>query len=58
MRVRSSLVVEHVGHSCEPGIYLYGVGSFRHGDMVIVGAQKPEVIMTRSKRLEDQIAAV
>jgi Xaa-Pro aminopeptidase len=50
--------MEREVYSCEPGIYLYGVGGFRHDDTVIVGNKKPEVITKRSKRLQDQIAAV
>lgn len=45
-------------YSSEPGIYIYGVGGFRHDDTVIVGSKKPEVITTRSKKLEDQIVPV
>lgn len=41
--------------SAEPGIYIWGVGGFRHDDTVIVGKSKPEVITKRSKVLEDQI---
>jgi Xaa-Pro aminopeptidase len=50
--------MEREVYSCEPGIYLYGVGGFRHDDTVIIGAKKPEVITKRSKRLEDQIVPV
>ena len=49
---------ENEVYSCEPGIYIYGVGGFRHDDTVIVGKEKPEVITKRSKRLEDQIVPV
>jgi Xaa-Pro aminopeptidase len=42
-------------YSCEPGIYIYGVGGFRQDDTVIVGRTAPEVITRRSKRLDDQI---
>lgn len=45
-------------YSSEPGIYIMGVGGFRHDDTVIVGANAPEVITTRSKKLEDQIVPV
>lgn len=45
-------------YSAEPGIYIYGVGGFRHDDTVIVGAKKPEVVTKRSKKLEDQIVPV
>ncbi len=41
--------------SAEPGIYIYGVGGFRHDDTVIVGTDEPEVVTKRSKRIEDQI---
>ncbi|MCL6594714.1 MAG: Xaa-Pro peptidase family protein [Firmicutes bacterium] len=40
--------------SAEPGIYIYGLGGFRHDDTVVVG-DVPEVLTHRSKRLEDQI---
>lgn len=45
-------------YSSEPGIYIYGVGGFRHDDTVIVGKKAPEVITKRSKKLEDQIVPV
>lgn len=45
-------------YSAEPGIYIHGVGGFRHDDTVIVGKDAPEVITKRSKRLEDQIVPV
>lgn len=45
-------------YSAEPGIYVYGVGGFRHDDTVIVGKDGPEVITKRSKRLEDQIVPI
>lgn len=44
--------------SCEPGIYIYGVGGFRQDDTVIVTEQGPEVITKRSKRFEDQVVPV
>ena len=50
--------MERAVYSSEPGIYLYGVGGFRHDDTVIVGAKKSEVITKRSKRLQDQIVPV
>ncbi|MGH2559730.1 MAG: M24 family metallopeptidase, partial [Thermomicrobiales bacterium] len=50
--------MENEVYSCEPGIYIYGLGGFRHDDTVIVGKKKPEVITQRSKRLEDQIVPV
>jgi Xaa-Pro aminopeptidase len=44
--------------SSEPGIYIWGVGGFRHDDTVIVGKNAPEVVTKRSKKLEDQIVPV
>ncbi len=44
--------------SCEPGIYIYGVGGFRQDDTVFVGKDKPEVVTKRSVVLEDQIVPV
>ncbi len=44
--------------SSEPGIYIWGVGGFRHDDTVVVGKKAPEVLTKRSRRLEDQIVPV
>lgn len=49
---------ENEVYSSEPGIYIFGVGGFRHDDTVFVGKKKPEVITKRSKKLEDQIVPV
>lgn len=43
-------------YSCEPAIYIWGVGGFRQDETVIVGETEPEVITKRSTKLEDQIA--
>ncbi len=51
-------LVENEVYSCEPGIYVYGIGGFRQDDSVVVGRKAPEVLTRRSKRLEDQIASV
>ncbi len=51
------LVVNEVW-SAEPGIYIYGVGGFRHDDTVIVGAKEPEIVTKWSKSLKDQIIKV
>lgn len=51
-------LMENEVYSCEPGVYIYGVGGFRQDDTVIVGQTQPQVITRRSKRLEDQIVAV
>jgi Xaa-Pro aminopeptidase len=45
-------------YSAEPGIYIWGVGGFRHDDTVFVGKSASEVVTKRSKKLEDQIVAV
>lgn len=50
--------MENEVYSAEPGIYIWGVGGFRHDDTVIVGREKPEIITHRSKKLEDQIVPV
>jgi Xaa-Pro aminopeptidase len=44
--------------SSEPGIYIWGVGGYRHDDTVFIGAKAPEVVTKRSKKLEDQIVPV
>ncbi len=44
--------------SAEPGIYLYGVGGFRHDDTVIVGTEAPEVLTKCSKNLADQTITI
>lgn len=38
--------------SVEPGIYIYGLGGFRHSDTVVVGKKKPEVLTKYTKELE------
>jgi len=40
-------------YSVEPGIYLPGIGGFRHDDSVVVGAE-PEVLTTTPRDLESQ----
>lgn len=40
--------------SCEPGIYLYGVGGFRHDDTVIVKPGKPEIVTRFPRDLDSQ----
>ncbi|MGH2403808.1 MAG: M24 family metallopeptidase [bacterium] len=49
---------ENEVYSCEPGVYIYGVGGFRQDDTVVVGRTRPEVLTKRSKRLEDQTVQV
>lgn len=51
-------LMENEVYSCEPGIYIYGVGGFRQDDTVVVGKTQPEVLTRRSKRIEDQTVPV
>jgi Xaa-Pro aminopeptidase len=41
-------------YPAEPGIYIYGLGGFRHDDIVIVGETEPEVATHTPKDLESQ----
>lgn len=50
--------MEREVYSSEPGIYIWGVGGFRHDDTVVVGKDAPEILTKRSKKLEDQIVKV
>ncbi len=40
-------------YSAEPGVYVYGLGGFRHDDTVIVG-DKPEVVTQAPKDIKSQ----
>jgi Xaa-Pro aminopeptidase len=51
-------LIEHEVYSCEPGVYVYGIGGFRQDDTVVVGKTQPEVLTKRSKRIEDQTVPV
>jgi Xaa-Pro aminopeptidase len=51
-------LMEDEVYSCEPGVYIYGVGGFRQDDTVVVGKTAPEVLTRRSKRIEDQTVEV
>lgn len=44
---------ENEVYSAEPGIYLYGVGGFRHDDTVAVGRAAPEVITRAPKSVPE-----
>lgn len=44
--------------SAEPGIYIYGVGGFRHDDTAIVKPGKSEIVTHTARSLEDQIIRV
>ena len=46
-------LLEHEVFSAEPGIYIYGVGGFRHDDTVIV-ADPPEPVTRRPKDIASQ----
>ncbi|HET9001691.1 MAG TPA: Xaa-Pro peptidase family protein [bacterium] len=47
-------LVENEVWSCEPGIYLYGVGGFRHDDTVIVKKGRAEITTKYPRDLESQ----
>jgi Xaa-Pro aminopeptidase len=47
-------LVENEVWSCEPGIYLYGVGGFRHDDTVIVKKGQAEITTKYPRDLESQ----
>ncbi len=47
-------LVENEVWSCEPGIYLYGVGGFRHDDTVIVKTGRAEITTKYPRDLESQ----
>jgi Xaa-Pro aminopeptidase len=51
-------LLEHEVFSCEPGIYLYGVGGFRHDDTVIVQKGRPEITTKFPRDLESQTVPV
>jgi len=38
--------------STEPGIYIKGLGGFRHSDVTIVGRDRPELITTYPRDME------
>lgn len=42
-------------YSAEPGIYIWGLGGFRHDDTVIVGETEPEVVTRTPRDLASQI---
>ncbi len=51
-------LLEHEVFSCEPGIYLYGIGGFRHDDTVIVKKGGPEITTKFPRDLESQTVPV
>ncbi len=50
-------LMENEVYSCEPGIYLYGLGGYRLDDTVIVGATEPESAVTTPRDIDWAIAA-
>ncbi|MGH7919931.1 MAG: M24 family metallopeptidase [Candidatus Dormibacteraceae bacterium] len=44
--------------SAEPGVYVYGLGGFRHDDTVIVGRDAPEILTKAPKDLPSQTIAI
>lgn len=51
-------LVQNEVWSCEPGIYLYGVGGFRHDDTVIVKKGRAEITTKFPRDLESQTVPV
>ena len=48
-------LLENEVYSCEPGIYVPGLGGFRIDDTVVVGADAPRVLTTSPRELDSQI---
>jgi Xaa-Pro aminopeptidase len=44
--------------SCEPSIYVYGLGGFRHSDSVVVGETQPERLTNAPTDIDSLIAPV
>ncbi|MCH8476268.1 MAG: M24 family metallopeptidase, partial [Opitutales bacterium] len=44
-------------YSCEPGIYIWGLGGYRIDDTVIVGRTEPESAVTTPRDINWAIAA-
>ncbi|HLJ58985.1 MAG TPA: Xaa-Pro peptidase family protein [bacterium] len=51
-------LAEHQVFSCEPAVYLYGLGGFRHDDTIIVGKTAAEVTTTFPRDLEAVTVAI
>jgi Xaa-Pro aminopeptidase/Xaa-Pro dipeptidase len=39
--------------SVEPALFVYGLGGFRHSDVVVIGKDKPEVLTKTTKDIEE-----
>ena len=50
-------LMEREVYSCEPGIYVHGLGGYRIDDTVIVGADAPEEVLRTPRDLDWAIAA-
>lgn len=50
-------LLENEVYSCEPGIYVYGLGGYRIDDTVIVGREAPEGVLGTPRDLDWAIAA-
>jgi len=51
-------LMENEVWSCEPGIYLYGIGGFRHDDTVIVKQGRAEITTKFPRDLESQTVPI
>ena len=49
--------MENEVYSCEPGIYIWGLGGYRIDDTVIVGRTEPESVVTTPRDVDWAIAA-
>ncbi|MGY6411673.1 MAG: M24 family metallopeptidase [Alkalilacustris sp.] len=50
-------LMENEVYSCEPGIYIWGLGGYRIDDTVIVGRTEPESVVTTPRDIDWAIAA-
>ena len=48
--------MEREVYSCEPGIYVHGLGGYRIDDTVIVGSEAPEGVLRTPRDLDWAIA--
>ena len=53
MAFNTRLLLEREVYSAEPGLYVYGLGGFRHDDTVVVGST-PEILTKAPKDLKSQ----
>ena len=50
--------MENEVYSCEPGVYVYGLGGYRIDDTVIVGREAPEAVLKTPRDLDWAIVPV